>query len=144
MTEQERNERLQGIMDVYNVYDDYTGPHIAVEKEDLVFLMEEINRLQVEKEESKKTDNLVSIPFWILAAERNVLLKQGDVIDEALKDRRKHHGDDIVATTLADKFKEICEEYRGMENVECFISLEDAKKYFDRFDTALKNQRKSK
>ncbi|AGK86920.1 hypothetical protein FDJ58_gp112 [Bacillus phage SIOphi] len=144
MTEQERNERLQGIMDVYG---DYTGPYISVEKEDLVFLMEEIDRLQIEKEESKKADNLVSVPFWILAAERNVLLKQGDVINEALKDRRKHHGDDIVVTTLADKFKEICEEYRGMENVECFISLEDEKRYFDRFDTfdtALKNQRKSK
>ncbi|MGV3099200.1 hypothetical protein, partial [Streptococcus thoraltensis] len=110
MTEQERNERLQGIMDVYG---DYTGPYISVEKEDLVFLMEEIDRLQIEKEESKKADNLVSVPFWILAAERIVLLKQGDVINEALKDRRKHHGDDIVATTLADKFKEICEEYRG-------------------------------
>lgn len=131
MTEQERNERLQRIMDVYG---DYTGPYISVEKEDLVFLMEEINRLQIEKEESKKADNLVSIPFWQLAAERDILWKQGDVIDEALKDRRKHHGDDIVATTLADKFKEICEEYKGMEKVECFISLEDKERYFDRFD----------
>lgn len=43
MIEQERSERLQGIMDVY---DDYVGPYIAVEKEDLVFLMEEISRLQ--------------------------------------------------------------------------------------------------
>lgn len=129
MAKQERNERLQGIIDVYG---DYTGPYISVEKEDFVFLMEEINRLQIEKEESKKVDNLVSIPLWELAATRDELWRQGEAIDGALKDRRSQHGDDIVTIALADKFKEICEEYEGMGMVKCFIPLEDKERYFNK------------